>query len=100
MEDSVKRIQQKLFVLQRGKTNWPVEGTNRKRFELYPCLSESTIRDFELRNQVDLPQDYRTFLLKIGNGGGGPWNGLRRLHDSYTLGAQSTDFLICRNHSP
>ncbi len=47
-----------------------------------PPLSESEIRGFELRHDIELPGDYREFLKRIGNGGDGPpAYGLMRLGD-------------------
>ncbi len=41
----------------------------RKRFELYPCADETQIKIFEETYGVELPEEYRTFILTIGNGG-------------------------------
>lgn len=40
------------------------------------ALSESVIVEFEKRHHVRLPDGYREFLLKVGNGGAGPYYGL------------------------
>ena len=42
------------------------------RFRLNPCLSVQEIECFEARHQLQLPYDYRRFLIEIGNGGSGP----------------------------
>jgi hypothetical protein len=43
---------------------------------LGPCVEESALARFEQRNGVRLPTGYREFLLRIGNGGDGPGDGL------------------------
>jgi hypothetical protein len=37
-----------------------------------PCLKEAEISAFEKRYHIELPQDYRLFLMEVGNGGKGP----------------------------
>jgi hypothetical protein len=51
-------------------------GSNQHRFRLNRCLSESAISKFEVKHRVRLPEDYREFLLRVGNGGAGPYYGL------------------------
>lgn len=41
-----------------------------------PCLSEEDIKEFEHKHCITLPDDYRTFISEIGNGGFGPGYGL------------------------
>jgi hypothetical protein len=49
------------------------------RFYLNPTLSNAEVEAFEHRVGVCLPDDYRRFLLEIGNGGYGPGEGLEPL---------------------
>jgi hypothetical protein len=39
---------------------------------LNPCLEETQVREFEEKQQIDIPEDYRNFLLSVGDGGAGP----------------------------
>ncbi|MEZ4369552.1 MAG: SMI1/KNR4 family protein [Polyangiaceae bacterium] len=48
---------------------------------LNPPLRLSTIVTFEAAYRVRLPEEYRDFLLHIGNGGAGPEGGLCRSED-------------------
>lgn len=46
---------------------------------LNPPLKEEDVASFESRHAVQLPAEYRKFLLTIANGGVGPVGGLERL---------------------
>ena len=71
-----------------------VFGSSEHRFTLNPPVSEATVREFETKHAIQLPQDYRRFLLEVGNGGAGPYYGLFKLgeadsgfgHSSWTEG--------------
>jgi SMI1 / KNR4 family (SUKH-1) len=43
---------------------------------MLPCLSEKEVTKFEQSFGVALPDEYRCFLMMIGNGGPGPFYGL------------------------
>ena len=45
---------------------------SRKPENLGPTLAIDEIEDFESRAKITLPDDYRLFLLNVGNGGEGP----------------------------
>lgn len=49
------------------------------QFKLNPPLGEDEVRQFENDHQIQLPEDYRTFLIHIGNGGIGPAYGVFKL---------------------
>jgi hypothetical protein len=51
----------------------------RYRYRLNPTVSEDTIQRFEAEHGVSLPPDYRAFLTRLGNGGGGPAYGVFKL---------------------
>jgi len=50
-------------------------GTDHQ-YRLNPVLDEQAILTFEKRHNVRLPEDYRAFLLHVGNGGAGPYCGV------------------------
>ena len=52
-------------------------------FELRAPLSERTVRDYERRHGVTLPDQYRRFVTEVGDGGAGPNYGLFRLRDVF-----------------
>lgn len=49
---------------------------------LNPTLSESQLAAFENEYRIALPEEYRTFLLQVGDGGLGPGDGLTTLAES------------------
>ena len=56
-----------------------VFGADVHHFECEPPVREADIKRFEARHKIQLPVEYRLFLLHVGNGGAGPAYGLFRL---------------------
>ncbi len=54
-------------------------GADSHKYRLNPPASEETIAAFETRFGISLPEGYRDFLLRMGNGGAGPFYGLYSL---------------------
>jgi hypothetical protein len=52
------------------------------RYQLGPCLTEAEVIAVEQQYRIRLPEDYREFLLNIGNGGAGPDSGMGSLSGS------------------
>lgn len=57
-------------------------GADSHKYQLNPPASEETIAAFETRFGISLPEGYRDFLLRMGNGGAGPFYGLYSLETS------------------
>ena len=64
-------------------------GAYSHQYKLAAPASEETIQEFEEQQGIRLPEEYRDFLMFIGNGGAGPYYGLygletqkKELHDS------------------
>lgn len=53
-----------------------------------PVLTETQVAEFEHEYGVKLPEDYREFLLRIGNGGPGPGYGLMTLESPFDINEQ------------
>lgn len=51
-------------------------GAKEQEVSCNPCLSEEDIATFEYKHCITLPEDYRSFISEIGNGGFGPGHGL------------------------
>lgn len=54
-------------------------GVSTHRFLMNPPLDPASLQAFEERHGGTLPDDYRAFLLHVGNGGAGPYSGLAPL---------------------
>ncbi|MEA5571535.1 SMI1/KNR4 family protein [Calothrix sp. UHCC 0171] len=80
MNINFEKLKNKLSQLVHLDTNFEVFGSESHQYILNPCLSEKELQDFELNFQVNLPEDFRNFLLKIGNGGAGPGYGFLGLN--------------------
>jgi len=82
MEEQLDRIKSKIGQLKRLDKNYTLFGADTHKYELNPRISIEKIQQFELKHNVNLPNDYVAFLVNIGNGGVGPFYGLESLEDS------------------
>lgn len=79
--DQLERIFQKLKDLKKLDKDFLCFGAYKHRYKLNPKLSESEIAQFEEDHNITLPEEYKAFLLHIGNGGAGPYYGLEKLEN-------------------
>jgi hypothetical protein len=63
-----KTIKEKLYICQM----LDVGHEKAQYYVLEPCIDEAEIIAFEEHHRIRLPEDYRTFISKLGNGGVGP----------------------------
>lgn len=73
------RILEKLDTLGRLDGDREIFGASFHDYQLSPCLGKTDINSVEEKYHVQLPVDYRQFLLEVGNGGAGPYYGVFRL---------------------
>lgn len=66
--ESKKEILEKLAFIRRHK-EFASFGVKEQEVSYNPCLSEEDIKEFEHKHCITLPDDYRTFISEIGNGG-------------------------------
>ncbi|HWY33924.1 MAG TPA: SMI1/KNR4 family protein, partial [Nitrosopumilaceae archaeon] len=78
----IERIKNKFQNLQKRDVGLSVFGAFMHKYELNAPLAEESILKFERKYSVQLPPDYRNFLLVIGNGGAGPYYGMETLENS------------------
>ncbi len=79
MDSSFKTIRDGLALLYSVQRKPIVFGAESHGYILNPPLSESVVKQFEDKHRIHLPEDYRSFLIAIGDGGAGPFYGVFRL---------------------
>jgi len=77
------QIPDKIETLSELDSQREIFGARHHDYQLNPCLSEVEVARLEDRYGIRLLEDYRRFLLEIGNGGAGPYYGVFKLgeHD-------------------
>jgi SMI1/KNR4 family protein SUKH-1 len=73
----------RLDFLRRTDPGFTRFGCEEHRYLLNEPLTESEVTGFEDRYGVSLPEEYRAFLLQVGDGGAGPFYGIFRLDRSF-----------------
>jgi hypothetical protein len=69
-------IRDALDKLKRADTKLRIFGASGHKWKLASPVAQHQLKAFEERYGIVLPDDYRTFLLEVGNGGAGPYYGL------------------------
>ncbi|XZF15631.1 SMI1/KNR4 family protein [Chitinophagaceae bacterium MMS25-I14] len=80
-EAQINRIKDKLDKLRNADHDFEIFGSETHEYKLKPSKTEQELEKFETENQITLPEEYREFLLYVGNGGAGPYYGLEPLED-------------------
>jgi SMI1 / KNR4 family (SUKH-1) len=90
MNQKIQKLKSKLVRLRDLDQSYELFGSEHHKYKLKPCLSTLDIQKFEDKYQVNLPEEYREFLLEIGNGGAGPGYGLPGI-DTNFLNQENSD---------
>lgn len=77
----VKRILKLLEQARAKEPDFARFGAYSHQYKLVGPANEKAIRKFEEQQGVRLPEEYRDFLMFIGNGSAGPYYGLKALED-------------------
>ena len=81
MEKRIEKIKKTLSRFEGLETIPNIFGADKHNFKLNPIKTEDEMVSFEKENQIQLPKEYRLFILKIGNGGTGPNYGLEPIEN-------------------
>ncbi|WP_300604171.1 SMI1/KNR4 family protein [Niabella sp.] len=76
------RIREKLDQLRNMDIRQELPGADAHQYRLNPVLKPEEVHRFETTHQVQLPEEYVAFLTNLGDGGAGPFQGLRQLEGS------------------
>ncbi len=79
----MQAIKQKLNELKKLDKDFKIYGAKEHQYKLNPVLTEAEVAAFEQKHGGTLPDDYRWFLINIGNGGAGPYKGMSPLSVDY-----------------
>jgi len=74
--DSLKRLQANLDALRQQDRHFQLFGASQHHYQLNLPVTPQEVAAFEQKHGIVLPEDYRSFLLCLGNGGAGPDYGL------------------------
>lgn len=79
MSIEFEAIKADLEKLRTAKVPPKVFGADDHEYILNEPLSETVVTAFEAKHGIQLPPDYRQFLIEVGNGGAGPNYGIFKL---------------------
>lgn len=82
----VERIISKIDELNEIDSQRRVFASDSHQYKFNTCLAEVELSQFEEKHGIRLPDDYKEFLLKVGNGGAGPGYGVLPLNQFYHIG--------------
>ncbi|UOD33033.1 SMI1/KNR4 family protein [Massilia violaceinigra] len=89
---SIARIHAKLEALRLADPQLALFGASSHEYLLAPVKTPAEVSEFEREHSIVLPDDYRQYLLHVGNGGAGPFYGMLPLTASGAAGLLSTAF--------
>jgi hypothetical protein len=102
MNRKAQQLKDKLNKLKELDKNCEVFGSDLHKYTLNSCLSLAEVSNVESKCNIILPDDYREFLLELGNGGAGPGYGLLEINieklivDASQCNSLSQPFLLTK----
>ncbi|MCE9546246.1 MAG: SMI1/KNR4 family protein [Planctomycetia bacterium] len=92
MQGWIRGTQSQIEMLRKADSTFRLFGAFTHQYQLGPRMSERDVAAAEAKYGITLPDDYRIFLIELGNGGAGPGYGLQR------FGFEET--AVARNSAP
>ncbi len=89
---SIRNLPQKLARLREIDGHCLLPGAEIHRYRLNPVLDRQQVVRFETEHEIELPDDYREFLINLGDGGAGPCYGLSSLSGAAIWGPLKDPF--------
>ncbi|MFT6396311.1 MAG: hypothetical protein ACJAYU_001054, partial [Bradymonadia bacterium] len=77
LDSRLSSILRRVDELRSLDSQFGVFGAELHQYEFGPALSESCVAEFERQFEIDLPAEYRAIVRRVGNGGPGPFYGLK-----------------------
>ncbi|GAA0530530.1 SMI1/KNR4 family protein [Chitinophaga japonensis] len=90
----IDEIEKKIPVIKSNDPDLKKFGAREHKYQFNPTLTESEIDAFEEKFRIRLPEDYKLFITQIGNGGAGPYYGIRPLD----IRKGPSDFKLAKNN--
>ena len=95
----IEIIVTKLQKLKAQDIAFSIFGANTHKYNFNPILTEDEIFAFEQAYKINLPNEYRQFLMQVGNGGAGPFYGLYCIDNEENSKTDlPNDFLYARDN--
>lgn len=77
--DFIQEVESKIKLLREKDPEFKIFGSWEHKYEFNNKVTEREVSNFEEKFNVKLPNDYKAFITRIGNGGAGPYYGLIQL---------------------
>lgn len=93
----LEEIKRKLSELAASDPDLKAFGADTHKYALNPCLTEAQVAAIEQQHNFKVPDDYRHFIIELGNGGAGPYYGLKPLEKAFPwLGMEQNPGLVSK----
>lgn len=83
LSERLQHIKARWLEIKQQDPEYRIQGAMSHHYKLdQEPVSRQAVEDFEDRHQVQLPEEYREYLVSVSNGGAGPCHQMYALHDA------------------